>query len=73
MRYRYRETVYDIAVRQTPAVAGESVGTTSVTVDGVARSDGTVPLVDDRAAHQVGVEILSPCVLQRTDAALPLA
>ena len=53
MRYRYRETTYDIAVRQTLAGAGASIHATSVTVDGVVQADGSVHLVDDRAAHQV--------------------
>ncbi|MBC8021886.1 MAG: cyclic beta 1-2 glucan synthetase, partial [Burkholderiales bacterium] len=54
MRYRYLDTFYDIEVRQA------AVGTTSsaprVTVDGIAQADGSVRLVDDRAAHQVLVE-----------------
>ena len=57
MRYRYRETMYDIAVRQTLAGAGEEIAATSVTVDGVAQPDGSVHLVDDRAVHQVLVEV----------------
>ena len=57
MRYRYRETVYDIAIRQTLAGAGERIGTAIVTVDGVAQADGAVHLVDDRGAHQVLVEV----------------
>jgi cellobiose phosphorylase len=51
MRYRYRETVYDIEVRQARAVSG--IGAISVTVDGVAQRDGGVHLIDDRAAHRV--------------------
>ena len=57
MSYRYRETTYDIAVRQTPAAAGAGMRTVEVTVDGVAQADGSVQLVDDRAAHQVVVEV----------------
>jgi cyclic beta-1,2-glucan synthetase len=57
MRYRYRETHYDIAVRQTLAGAGGTIGTTTVTVDGVAQADASVHLVDDRVAHQVLVEV----------------
>jgi cyclic beta-1,2-glucan synthetase len=55
MRYRYRETRYDIAVRQTRAGAG--LPPVKVTVDGVVQADGAVPLVDDRAVHQVLVEM----------------
>jgi cellobiose phosphorylase len=57
MRYRYRETVYGIAIRQTLAGAGERIGAVIVTVDGVAQTDGAVHLVDDRGAHQVLVEV----------------
>ena len=53
MRYRYRETTYDIAIRQTLADADAGIRPTRVTVDGVVQADGSVHLVDDRAAHQV--------------------
>ena len=49
--YRYRETVYEIAVLQQPAKVGE----TTVTVDGVEQHDKTIPLVDDRRNHSVEV------------------
>ena len=42
IHYRYRETVYHIAVLQTPAENGEM----RVTVDGVEQHDKTIPLVD---------------------------
>jgi cyclic beta-1,2-glucan synthetase len=57
MRYRYGETMYDIAIRQTLAGAGARIHATNVTVDGVVQTDGFVPLVDDRAVHQVLVEV----------------
>ena len=57
MRYRYRETMYNIAVRQTLAGAGARIQATRVTVDSVAQPDGSVQLVDDRVAHQVLVEV----------------
>ncbi|MFA6148578.1 MAG: glucoamylase family protein [bacterium] len=53
--YRYRETVYEIDVRQQ--VGGE--GGTSVTVDGIMRDDKTIPLVDDRRKHTVEA-VVSP-------------
>ena len=49
--YRYRETVYEIDVRQQP---GEEDRRT-VTVDGNVRQDDAVPLVDDRRSHSVEV------------------
>jgi cellobiose phosphorylase len=53
LHYRYRETLYHIAVVQ---VRGEN-GETSVTVDGVEQHDKTIPLVDDRQEHSVEVKI----------------
>ena len=57
MQYRYRETTYDIAVRQTLVGAAARISPASVTVDGVAQPDGLVHLVDDRAVHQVSVDV----------------
>jgi cellobiose phosphorylase len=57
MRYRYGETMYDIAVRQTLVGARAEIPTAGVTVDGVAQPDGLVHMVDDRAVHQVSVDV----------------
>ncbi len=54
VHYRYRETVYHIAVLQTRAASGG----TSVTVDGVDRNDRAIPLVDDRQEHSVEVRVV---------------
>jgi cellobiose phosphorylase len=56
MHYRYRETVYHIAVSQASAANGEM----SVTLDGVERDDGIIPLVDDRQEHSVEVRMARP-------------
>ena len=53
VHYRYRETVYHIAVLQTPA--GD--GAMSMTVDGVEPPDRVIPLVDDHQEHSVEVRI----------------
>jgi cellobiose phosphorylase len=53
VHYRYRETVYHIAVVQT---AAENAGMT-VTVDGMERDDHAIPLVDDRQEHNAEVRI----------------
>jgi cellobiose phosphorylase len=53
VRYRYRETVYNITVLRMPVGDGE----TSVTVDGVEQHDGAISLVDDRQEHSVEVKI----------------
>ena len=57
MRYRYRETLYDIVIRQKLVGAGEKIDATRVTVDGVLQPDGSVHLAYDRASHQVLVEV----------------
>jgi len=51
VHYRYRETVYHIAVFQNPAKGGGA----SVTVDGATRQDGAIPLIDDGREHMVEV------------------
>jgi cyclic beta-1,2-glucan synthetase len=56
MRYRYRETSYDISVRQAPAGRGDAIHAVRVTLDGVVQTDGAVHLVDDRAEHRVVVD-----------------
>jgi cyclic beta-1,2-glucan synthetase len=53
MHYRYRETVYHIAVLQTPAGKGEM----RVTVDGMEQHDQAIALVDDRKEHWAEVRI----------------
>jgi hypothetical protein len=54
MRYRYRETVYPISVSQTTADAPGS----TVTLDGIERHEGSIPLLDDRVEHRVEVKIV---------------
>ncbi len=51
VHYRYRETVYHIAV--LPLRGGE----TSVTVDGIVQPSPAIPLVDDRRDHAVEVRL----------------
>jgi cellobiose phosphorylase len=53
IHYRYRETVYHIAVQQTGAGNGEP----RVTVDGVEQPDQAILLVDDRQEHSVEVRV----------------
>jgi len=53
VHYRYRETVYHIAVLSTPAADGLA----GVTVDGALQTDLSIPLVDDQREHSVEVRI----------------
>jgi len=53
MHYRYRDTFYHITV----ARAGPGSEVVSVTVDGLAQSDGSVHLDDDRKEHFVEIKI----------------
>jgi cellobiose phosphorylase len=55
MHYRYRNTVYRIAVSQTR----DGPSAITVTVDGVAQQDCAIPLVDDRREHSVEVSVHS--------------
>jgi cellobiose phosphorylase len=54
IRYRFGETFYDIGIE---AAVTERPG---VTLDGVRQPDDSVPLVDDRATHQVVVRLRAP-------------
>jgi cellobiose phosphorylase len=60
MHYRYRETTYDIAIRQVLARAGMATPATTVVVDGIEQADALVHLVDDGAVHRVAVEVHVP-------------
>jgi cyclic beta-1,2-glucan synthetase len=53
MHYRYRETVYHIAVVQNGVGAGES----RLVVDGAEQADGVIHLVDDHREHLVELSI----------------
>lgn len=55
LHYRYRETVYHIAVTQYEAAAMNDA--MRLWVDGVERPDKIIPLLDDRQEHVVEVRI----------------
>ena len=57
IHYRYRETVYHIAIAQTRAGDDGKRGVTRVTVDGVEQDGKAIPLVDDRLEHRVEVSV----------------
>ncbi|MGB5569124.1 MAG: glycosyl hydrolase family 65 protein, partial [Sedimenticolaceae bacterium] len=57
IHYRYRETVYHIAIMQTHAGEDEVCGVTSVVVDGVEQDGQAICLVDDRQEHSVVVAV----------------
>ncbi len=57
MRYRYRETLYRIAVVQARGEGGEPPGSMTVTVDGALQPARTIPLVDDHQDHTAEVRI----------------
>jgi cellobiose phosphorylase len=59
LRYRYRETNYQIVVRRTEMVGDETMDATSVTLDGVAQDIDFIRLADDRQEHEVDVHIRS--------------
>ena len=55
MHYRYRETMYHIALSRTPLGTTAQSGVTGLTLDGLERPDGVLLLVDDRRDHYVTV------------------
>jgi cellobiose phosphorylase len=54
IHYRYRQTVYHIAITR---MASDSIGSNSLSVDGQAVSGGTIDLVDDQHEHTVEMKI----------------
>jgi len=56
VHYRYRETVYHIAVHQTPHTAGAR----RLSIDGHDEAGMAVPLVDDRREHRVEMWVRAP-------------
>jgi cellobiose phosphorylase len=57
MRYQYRSTTYEIVVRQDPPGTATGIPEVTITLDGIAQSGGSLPLVDDGQVHQVRVDI----------------
>jgi cellobiose phosphorylase len=57
IHYRYRETVYHIAVSQMHLGDDGTRAEMRVTVDGVERHDRAIPLVDDHREHMVEVNV----------------
>jgi cellobiose phosphorylase len=57
IHYRYRETVYHIAVTQASAGGEDRGQETKVTLDGIAQDDDAIPLVDDHLEHKVDVSV----------------
>ena len=56
LRYRYRETFYEIAVRQVEVTASE-LDAMIVTIDGIEQPAAVITLVDDRQDHVVEIRI----------------
>jgi cellobiose phosphorylase len=60
LHYRYRETVYHVAVTQEVVSDAAQAAAMHMTVDGVERPDQTIQLVDDRKDHAVEIRMMSP-------------
>ncbi|MDP2832752.1 MAG: hypothetical protein Q8Q28_05545 [Pseudomonadota bacterium] len=56
VHYRYRETVYHIAITQTHA---GNAGEITVVVDGIEQAGQAIPLVDDHQEHAVEVAVFA--------------
>ncbi len=63
IHYRYRETVYHIAVTQMDAGDTAPRGVTRLMVDGVEYFDKVIPLLDDRREHRVEVTVAASSML----------
>ena len=57
VHYRYRETVYHIAITQTLAGDERNCSQRSMSVDGVEQVDLTISLVDDQHEHTVAISV----------------
>ncbi|EQD69367.1 carbohydrate binding:glycosyltransferase 36:glycosyltransferase 36, partial [mine drainage metagenome] len=57
VHYRYRETVYHIAVARASVADDANGGVTNVKVDGVEQDNLAIDLVDDRREHWVAVTL----------------
>jgi cellobiose phosphorylase len=55
IHYRFRETVYHIAIAQTRVGEGGTSGVVSVTLDGIEQDGEAIALVDDQVEHAVVV------------------
>jgi cellobiose phosphorylase len=69
LRYRYRETYYQIVVRRTEMEGNEETDAIGVTVDDVAQEGNFVPLVDDRLEHRVEVRVATRTQVPQMSAA----
>ncbi len=56
LRYRYRETYYDIVVQRTEGKPDDDLDL-RVTLDGVSQEGSVAPLVDDHQPHRVDVHL----------------
>ena len=59
VRYRYRETYYEIVVRRTEMMGDEDSDAARVTIDGVLQEGAFAFLVDDQQEHRVDVHVAS--------------
>ena len=57
LRYRYRETYYDIVVRGMDAERDQQSKAVNVAIDGVIQAANFVLLTDDRQPHSVEVRV----------------
>ena len=60
VRYRHRQTVYTIHVKNLGGDAATTRAVTRVVCDAVEQLDRTIPLLDDRVEHRVEVEVGGP-------------
>ncbi|TVQ89787.1 MAG: cyclic beta 1-2 glucan synthetase [Chromatiaceae bacterium] len=60
VRYRFRETTYEIVVEQTRGAGEAGVRRCAITLDGVAQEEDAIVLFDDRRTHRAVVMHTQP-------------
>jgi cellobiose phosphorylase len=59
IHYRYRETVYHLAISQTRVDAAGKRGVVRIEVDNIEQDGNSIVLTDDHLEHRVEVEIVA--------------
>jgi cellobiose phosphorylase len=67
IHYRFRETVYHIAIAQARAGEGEHSGVVGVTLDGIEQDNQAITLVDDQLEHAVTVTMRTSAAADTQD------
>nr|WP_223296758.1 glucoamylase family protein [Thiorhodovibrio frisius] len=68
LSYRYRETTYQIEVKQVRALEGAANGVTQqLRLDGVELEESVIRLIDDRQKHRVQMTVFGKTMIRNND------